>query len=344
VGVTNGWGESWSYSYDGLDRLVGVSEPNGVTGSLAYDAAGRLTSLAYRDGANRTLVERAYTYDPVGNRLSEVDENAQTTNYAYDAVDRLIGSADPVQGVVEYSFDAAGNRLTRSDAWEVTAYAYNANNCLTQITHPNQATTNLWYDANGNLVQQSGPGGTTTYTYNAADRLVQITTPTGSESYAYNALGLRVGKADATGVTNYLHDGGYVLQERDGQGVLQKQHTVGLGIGATRWVQNGVSRFLHSDGLGSVVALTDATQAVTDRWTYDAFGGIIAEQGETPNLYNFVGALGVEGHVGHGLLYMRQRYYDPRSPPCEGGARGGGAVHYGGSDPGWTELVCVLRE
>jgi len=60
-----------------------------------------------------------------------------------------------------------------------------------------------------------------------------------------------------------------------------------------------------------VVALTDAAQAVTDRWTYDAFGGIIAEQGETPNLYNFVGALGVEGHIGHGLLYMRQRYYDP---------------------------------
>jgi len=128
TGLTNGWGESCSYSYDGLDRLVGVSEPNGVTGSLAYDAAGRLTSLAYRDGANRTLVERSYTYDAVGNRLSEADENGQTTNYAYDAVDRLIGSADPVQGVVEYSFDAAGNRLTRSDAWGVTAYAYNANN------------------------------------------------------------------------------------------------------------------------------------------------------------------------------------------------------------------------
>jgi len=158
-------------------------------------------------------------------------------------VDRLIGSADPVQGVVTYAYDAAGNRLTRSDAWGVTAYAYNANNGLVQITHPNQTTTNLWYDANGNPIQQSGPGGTTTYTYNAADRLVQITTPNGSENYAYNAFGLRVGKADATGVTDYLWDGGYVLQERDGNGVLQKQHTVGLGIEATRWVGMGVSRY-----------------------------------------------------------------------------------------------------
>ena len=43
------------------------------------------------------------------------------------------------------------------------------------------------------------------------------------------------------------------------------------------------------DGFGSVRALTDATGAVTDTYTYDAFGNLLDKSGSTPNDSLFTG-------------------------------------------------------
>jgi RHS repeat-associated protein len=63
--------------------------------------------------------------------------------------------------------------------------------------------------------------------------------------------------------------------------------------------------FIHTDGLGSPVARTDATGNVISRTRYEPYG--YTANGATPTI-------GFTGHVNDadtGLTYMQQRYYDP---------------------------------
>ena len=54
--------------------------------------------------------------------------------------------------------------------------------------------------------------------------------------------------------------------------------------------------------------LTDAAGAVTDTYTYDAFGNLIARTGTTPNDYLYAGE---QFDANLGFYYLRARYYDP---------------------------------
>ncbi len=63
------------------------------------------------------------------------------------------------------------------------------------------------------------------------------------------------------------------------------------------------------DGHGSVRYLTDATGAVTDTYTYDAFGNLINSTGSTANNYLFAGE---QFDPDLGLYYNRARYLDVR--------------------------------
>jgi RHS repeat-associated protein len=72
---------------------------------------------------------------------------------------------------------------------------------------------------------------------------------------------------------------------------------------------NGTVSFFGSDGLGSTRFLTSTNGTITDTYTYDAFGTVIASTGSTPNSYLFNGQQS-DSTLG-GLLYLRQRYDIP---------------------------------
>jgi len=68
---------------------------------------------------------------------------------------------------------------------------------------------------------------------------------------------------------------------------------------------NGSVTYVHTDGLGSPVAKTDASGNVISRTRYEPYGYVAS--GDQP-------AIGFTGHVNDvdtGLTYMQQRYYDP---------------------------------
>jgi RHS repeat-associated protein len=68
--------------------------------------------------------------------------------------------------------------------------------------------------------------------------------------------------------------------------------------------------FCGYDGLGSVRQLLDFSGAVTDRYTYDAFGNLIAASGNTPNEPLFAGE---QLDTLTGFYYLRARYLSPFS-------------------------------
>ncbi|WP_368564803.1 RHS repeat domain-containing protein [Pseudoxanthomonas sp. UTMC 1351] len=65
--------------------------------------------------------------------------------------------------------------------------------------------------------------------------------------------------------------------------------------------------YIHTDALGSPVAVTNQAGQVIERLDYEPYGAIIGQ----PNY----GGIGFTGHVqdaATGLTYMQQRYYDPQ--------------------------------
>lgn len=63
--------------------------------------------------------------------------------------------------------------------------------------------------------------------------------------------------------------------------------------------------YLHTDALGSVVAVTDASRTVLERREYEPYGSQL-----TPAVSNGPGYTGHVQDAATGLVYMQQRYYD----------------------------------
>jgi RHS repeat-associated protein len=91
---------------------------------------------------------RRYTYDDVGNRLTEVS-GAGTTTYTYDALDQLIGSTG-VGGNVTYTFNLDGNQTAAGSQ----TFTYDLANRLKTMT-ASGTTTTYTYDGDGRRVQAS---------------------------------------------------------------------------------------------------------------------------------------------------------------------------------------------
>ena len=66
--------------------------------------------------------------------------------------------------------------------------------------------------------------------------------------------------------------------------------------------------YYHYDGLGSVIALTDKNQKITDSYSYDSFGNLNRQGNKVKNSFTYTGR---EFDKETGLYYYRNRYYDP---------------------------------
>lgn len=86
------------------------------------------------------------------------------------------------------------------------------------------------------------------------------------------------------------------------KGLLALLAMAGAGIAQ---VHAQTVEYVHTDALGSVVAITDAAGNVTERNEYEPYGNDLTGVKDGP---------GYTGHVSDaatGLSYMQQRYYDP---------------------------------
>ncbi len=202
-------------------------------------------------------------------------------------------------GVIGYSYDKTGNRLSRSSTVagiSAASYSYDNNDRLNGNT----------YDNNGNTFTANG----VTYTY---DFLNRLTSATGGIALVYDGDGNRVQETAGGTTTQYLVDDnnptGYpqVVEEISG-GVVQRTYTYGHAlISQTQLSGTPTTRYYGDDGLGSVRLLTDASGTKTDSYDYDAFGNVIASSGTTPNNYRFAGE---QPDANLGLYYLRARYYN----------------------------------
>lgn len=293
-----------SYTYDGNGNLKTALLPNGVQTTYTYDTLNRLTNVTAA-GAS-TVASYTYTLGAAGNRTSVTDHTGRAVTYTHDALYRLTGesiSNDPeTNGSVSYTYDAVGNRLSRTSTVSVLPSSTGTYNANDQLTTDN-------YDLNGNTTGSAG----NTYNYDSENRLTSL--GDGSASFVYDGDGNRVAKTAGGVTTHYLVDsnnatGHAQVVEELVSGTVRRQYTYGHDLISQRQLINGQREvsFYGYDGHGSVRYLTDSAGAVTDTYSYDAFGVLLARTGSTPNEYLYSGE---QYDPNLGFYYLRARYMNP---------------------------------
>ena len=105
--------------------------------------------------------------------------------------------------------------------------------------------------------------------------------------------------------------------------------------GLTAMNQSGSWYFYLADGLGSTMAVVEASGAVQDSYTYDVYS-TPPKTGSLANEFDFAG----QQTDGTGLQYLRARYYDPatgtflsRDPMASNAPWDQNGVAYSGANP-----------
>jgi len=310
--VTDPEGGVTTYAYDEIGNLASVTYPNGVVSTYTYNALNRLTLLTHRKGAT-VLASYAYEVNAVGDRTRVLHADLSLVEYDYDARRRLTRESHFNPGgtkVAEwrYTYDAVGNRTTMLNlTGQETRYSYDAADKLLTA-----GTTGFAYDARGNLISRNSPSGNVHYSFNPENELTRVTAPAGSAQFAYDATGERIRSSEPGGTARHLVDPNnptgvsQVLADYDASGNALAEYTYGYELLGQR--RNGAAHFHHRDGSRNVRLLSDPAGNASDTYIYNAFGERLSRTGSTANPYQFAGDR--YGEV-EGLTFLRARYYDP---------------------------------
>jgi RHS repeat-associated protein len=301
------------YTYDSVGNRKSVSYPNGTMASYTYDSLNRLTYLENRKSSGELISSYSYTLGPAGNRTKAVENSGRTVEYTYDTLYRLVEEdiTDPVLGneTINYTYDAFGNRLAKSDSTGTVNYTYGANDRLLSEIGAGLSHT-YTYDNNGNTLTKSDGTNIIDYVYDYENRLTSVSAAGSLTESVYDADGIRVGKNVDGEITHYVvdknSDYAQVLEETDGSGSLTVSYIYGDDLISQH--RGETDRYYLYDGQMSTRQLQGATESVTDEYTYDAFGILLDQAGATVNNYLYTGE---QYDPNAGFYYLRARYYNP---------------------------------
>jgi RHS repeat-associated protein len=296
---------------------------NGVATIQTFDPnTGQLTDIIA--GSEGKVLRHTYTYDLLGKLITRADANTSLSeSFEYDTLNRLTKSTvslTPTPWVQTVAYNAIGNITHKSD---VGTYSYPSPGSpkphgVTSISG-GVINTTFTYDAKGNMT--SGNGLTLTYTsYNKTETIKRGTTEI---AFAHDTEHNRYSQLGPTGETLYL----------TGPGVFAERHA-GIGSGEVRWTnyliiggrligvyiekadETVVTRYFHTDHLGSISVISNEAGAAVERLSYDAWGKRRHPNGE-PDPAGSITSEESRGFTGHeqldsvGLIHMNGRVYDP---------------------------------
>lgn len=240
--------------------MIAETDALGRVTRYAYTPLGWLQQVTGPDGTTQR-----YTYDPVGNVLSEQDGNGHITRYEYDLGDRLLRKTDPLGRTWHYRYDPMGNLTDlTTPSNEHIAHTYDALNRLTRKTYDGALATAYAYDANGNRVVMTDTLGVAAYEYDALNRLTRSGDANGRWVQThYDALGQKVRLTYPDGAqAQYLYDSdGNLSQVTAPDGGITAYDYDALGRPVRVIQANGVTVATVYDAVGNT---RDITQSAAD--------------------------------------------------------------------------------
>ncbi|PCJ51298.1 MAG: hypothetical protein COA79_26615, partial [Planctomycetota bacterium] len=348
-----------SYTYNNRNLVATKTLGNGLELTKGYDAVYRTTSQEWQNVGLTTVAGFDYKYDNVGNRKVEIGlHNAnKSAVYNYDTTYKVTGYK---QGVLNGAEDDVPSTLFFQD-WTQDALGnwdtFNNNGVTDTRSHDsmNQITsTGFTHDDTGNMTSD----GSNDYEFDAMNRLIKATVGSVVTEYSYDAFNRRIQK-DADGVvTNFVYWGSQSIEEQDALGILIRDFVYGgRYIDEIVMFNDSTNDYYHLiDYRFSVIALSDASGNIVERYEYTPFG----ERTITDNSYSVisVSVYGVKyGFTGRrhdsetGVMYFRARYYSgllgrflSRDPLgfVDGMGLHNGYFGVNGLDPSGNEIYLVL--
>jgi len=337
-------GLSVTHVLDANGNITKTTYPDGYFVDRVYDELNRLTDIKL-NGAGTSAVQ--FQYDALSRRTKLVYENGCTTNYTFEVDNDLSSLLHNFVGSnvqFNYSFDNANQMSTHrvSDPanfrWTPPAPAtttYGAANNINQ--YPTVGGTAQTYSTDGNLTND----GTFKYEFNS-ERMMTRVRNAGTNAiiadYLYDPA-LRQRQKNVGGVkTNYYYSGFQRLSDYDGSagtpGTLLNRYVYGTGLDEIliQITAGGTKTYYHSNHQGSVIATTNSSGAVLNRYTYGPFGESAALTGTTH------GYTGQRYDSETGLYCYKMRQYSPKlgrflQPDPIGMAGGMNLYGYVGNSP-----------
>jgi RHS repeat-associated protein len=275
----SGTAQPMSYQYDADGNRTQVTYPDGIYVKYTYDGLDRLTQVL----ENGSSILAAYSYD-AQNRVQQIlrGGGVTTTGTGYDAVSRLSSLSHTLATSLDnVSFSYGDNPNSQIVSQSISNAEYDPlAKSATQSYSPNGLNqystaggTSFSWDSRGNLTSD----GSTTYSYDLENHLTAAS-GTYNASLSYDPLGRLYQTTSGSAATSFIYDDDRVAIEYDGSGNLLRRYAYepngdnplvwyeGSGVGQSN------RRYLHSDQVGSIIAVTDGNGATLAVNQFDPYG------------------------------------------------------------------------
>jgi RHS repeat-associated protein len=219
-----------SNKYDGQNRLIQTTAPEGGGSAYRYDANSNILSITAtpKPGSPLSPLVTAFSYDPIFNKPTGITDplglvtamsydgatgnlttstadlgasphfNARSS-FSYNSAGQILTATDPLGTITQYGYDAFGNQTSMiGDAGnnnhlnQLTSWSYSPQGDAVSVTDPNGNVTTSAYDADRRLTATTLPNGTNTaFAYDPDGHVLQA-------QQSANATALRTASATYT--------------------------------------------------------------------------------------------------------------------------------------------------
>lgn len=272
-----------TFTYDNFDNLLTRTDPRGVVTNHTYDGLNRLIGVTY------PTVPQGVSSMPNVCTMQGLSQQANVCFY-YDqggtaafTLGKLTQMADP-SGSETYTYDNMGRTTQLQKLIGTTTYTrtyqYNYAGELTQIQYPSGRQVKPSYDMMGRLASIADTMGSTSttyasgFTYNVAQELTGLTYGNGvTAALTYSADRLQLASLAYTSGTTALLSQNYSYVQNGGSN--------GQITGIADNLDNGRSATYTYDGLARLTAATTVGSTNYPQWglswTYDRYGNRTAQ-------------------------------------------------------------------
>jgi len=271
-----------TYKYEETsDRITEqTNSRTGIRTQIAYDEENRIQAITHGNNAAFNAA-----YDENGNLLNQENLSmpSQSQYYAYDSLNRVTGykKGFPKGGEVtnpieeqQFKYGAYNNRVESGVDSVKTTYTTNEFNGYKNI-QIGDSTINLKYDYGDNLIEDARYY----YLFDVENRLKKVAKNNGIPfsdiivEYAYDALGRRMQSTIDGKTTYYIYDEDRIIEEQDQNGNTIASFLYNSSNGnLISMRRDNRDYYYHYDTQGSIIALSDSSGQVVERYNYKADG------------------------------------------------------------------------
>ena len=306
-------GKQVEHLLDGNGNYVKTTWPDGYYIDRVFDEINRLTDIKLNGSLSSALV---FDYDKLSHRKKLTCGNSVETDYTFSLCNNLKELLQTFNGSsveISYRYNNRHELTSQqvSDApnyqWQPAASStttYGTANNLNQYS--TIAGVNQSFNSNGCLTGD----GVWTFSFDTLNQMTSAVKSGVSASYLYDPTYRQAQKTVGSTKTRFVYSGLQCIAEYDGtSGLLLNRYVFGPGLDEPliKITSGGTVGYLHHDKNGSIIATTDNTGIVTNRYKYSPWGESSFVSGMT------FGFQGQRYDAESGLYYMKARYYDTKN-------------------------------